>query len=54
MSGKNLKFTLKTVSEKTVKKAMSKMQKKKSSGKDGVSQECLLVGKDVGKQVQYL
>ena len=42
MEGKNLKFSLKTVTKKTVKKAVDKMKKKKSSGKDGVSQECLL------------
>ena len=47
MANKNLKFKLKPVSESTVKKAMKNMQKKKSSGKDGVSQECLLLGKDV-------
>ena len=29
MEGRNLKFSIKTVSEKTGKKAMSKMQKKK-------------------------
>ena len=47
MASKNLNFELKTVSEATVKKAMKNMQKKKSAGKDGVSQECLLLGKDV-------
>ena len=46
---RNLQFRLKSVTEKTVKKAMDGMKKKKSSGKDGVSQECLLMGKDVLK-----
>ena len=49
MEGKNLKFSLKPVSEKTVKKAMDQMKKKTSSGKDGLSQECLLIGRDVLK-----
>ena len=49
MEGKNLKFSLKPVSEKTVKKAMDKMKKKTSSGKDGLSQECLLIGRDILK-----
>ena len=29
-----------------VKKAMEQMKKKKSSGRDRISQECLLIGKD--------
>ena len=44
---KNLKFSLKTVSVKAVTKIMKKMKKKKSSGTDGVTQECLLTGSDV-------
>ena len=44
---KNLKFTLKTVTVKTVTKIMKKMKKKKSSGTDGITQECLLLGVNV-------
>ena len=47
MEGQNLSFKIKTVTEKTVKKGMNKMQKKKSLGTNGVSQECLQLGKDV-------
>ena len=47
MKKKNLKFTLKTVSEKTVNKVMKEMRKKKSVGHDNISQECLLLGKNV-------
>ena len=46
MEGKNLNFTLKTVTERTVRKVMDKMKKKKSKGIDGVTQELLLLGKD--------
>ena len=49
MQGRNLKFSLKPVTEKTVKKAMHAMKKKKSAGRDGISQECLLIGKDIIK-----
>ena len=45
MDKKNLKFTLKTVSEKTVEKIMKGMRNKKSAGHDNISQECLLMGK---------
>ena len=45
--GKNLKFELRTVSEKKVRKAMMGMKKKKSSGPDGISQENLILGTDV-------
>ena len=44
---KNLKFSLKTVSEEVVKKAMNKMKKKKSAGVDGISQENLLLGTEI-------
>ena len=44
---KNLKFSLKTVSVKTVLKVMKKMKRKKSAGLDGVTQDCLLIGMDV-------
>ena len=47
MENKNLKFALKTVTVKAVKKAMKEMRKKKSSGRDNVTQECLLNGMDV-------
>ena len=47
MANKNLKFELKTVSIKTVKQAMRKMQNKKSAGADEISQECLLLGKSI-------
>jgi hypothetical protein len=47
LKDKNLKFDIKPVSVNTVTKIMRKMSKKKSSGKDGISQECLLLGLDV-------
>ena len=47
MQHKNLKFELKTVSEKKVRKAMLSLRKKKSAGKDGLSQEQLILGTDV-------
>ena len=47
MEQRNLKFSLKTVSEKKVRKAMDAMKKKKSAGLDGISQENLLLGKEV-------
>ena len=40
---------MKPVTEKIVEKAMKQMKKKKSAGKDGVSQECLLLGKEILK-----
>ena len=43
---KNLKFSLKPVTVKAVEKIMKKMSKKKSSGKDGISQESLLLGQE--------
>ena len=46
MEGKNLQFSLKTVSVRKVEKIMKKMVKKKSKGKDGISQECLLLGQE--------
>ena len=45
--GKNLNFSLKTVTERTVRKVMDRMKKKKSKGPDGISQELLLLGKDM-------
>ena len=44
---KNLSFSLKKITEKEVVKIMKSMSKKKSKGKDGVSQECLLIGAEV-------
>ena len=44
VKNKNLKFSLKEVPVKAVQKIMKKMSKKKSKGKDGISQECLLLG----------
>lgn len=44
MKNRNLKFALKTVTEKKVLKAMRSMKKKKSAGKDGISQENLIMG----------
>ena len=40
---------MKPVTEKIVEKAMKQMKKKKSAGKDGVTQECLLLGKEILK-----
>ena len=51
MEKKNLKFTLKKVNEKTVNKVMKEMRKKKSAGHDNISQECLLLGKNVKYKV---
>ena len=47
MKDKNLKFSLKPVSVKTVQEIMKSMSKKKSKGKDGITQECLLLGLEV-------
>ncbi len=41
---KNLRFSLKTVSEKKVYKAICSLEKKKSSGSDGLTQEQLVLG----------
>ena len=46
MENKNLKFTLKTTTETKVRKAMLSLRKKKSSGKDGISQEQIVLGTD--------
>ena len=46
MEGKNLSFTLKTVTERNVRKVMEGMKKKKSKGPDGLSQDLLLLGKE--------
>ena len=40
----NLKFALKPVTVKVVRKIMKQMKKKKSKGNDGITQECLLLG----------
>ena len=47
MKEKNLKFSLKTVTEKQVLEAMKGMKKKKSAGVDGVTQEQLIMGSEV-------
>ena len=47
MEQKNIKFSLKTVTEKMVYKAISSLKKKKSSGIDGISQEQLVLGAKV-------
>ena len=47
MEIENLKFKLKTVTEKKGKKAMLILKKKKSVGKDGISQEQMVLGKDI-------
>ena len=47
VKGRNLKFSLKTVTEIKVKKILKGMKKKKSAGPDGLSQECLLLGKEI-------
>ena len=44
---KNLKFELKTVTVKTVKRQMGKMRMKKSSGHDEISQDVLQKGKKI-------
>ena len=44
MERKNLRFSLKTVSEKKVYKAICSLKKKKSSGVDGLTQEQLVLG----------
>ena len=46
MEGKNLRFSLRTVTERTVRKIMDRIKKNKSRGPDGISQELLLLGKD--------
>ena len=47
MEERNIKFALKTVTEEKVKKAMLSLKKKKRAGKDGISQEQLILGTDV-------
>ena len=47
MKNKNLSFKLQTVKTETVKKLMKKMANKKSKGKDGIPQDCLLQGHEV-------
>jgi hypothetical protein len=44
---RNLVFSLKVVTSKSVKKIMKLMSKKKSKGNDGIPQDCLLQGLDV-------
>ena len=47
VANSNLKFRLKPVTVNQVKKSMKKMSKKKSKGKDGIPQDCLLLGLEV-------
>ena len=42
-----MKFSLKPVTTKAVDKIMKKMSKKKTAGRDGISQECLLLGQEI-------
>ena len=44
MADKNLNFTLKTVTERTVSKVMRSLKKKKSKGEDGISQDVIMLG----------
>ena len=44
MKTRGFKFALKTVTEKTVSKAMRRMKKKKSAGSDGIRQDIMLLG----------
>ena len=44
---KNLSFKINSVSPMTVQKLMKQMAKKKSKGKDGIPQDCLLIGAEV-------
>ena len=44
MESKKLKFSLKTISKKTLANAMKKIRKKKSSGRDGLTQDQLVMG----------
>ncbi len=43
-ANKNLKFSLRMVSKKTVEKATKRLNKKKSAGGDGLSQDNLILG----------
>ena len=47
MKHKNLRFSLKTVTEQQVTRAMDDMKKKKSAGMDGIPQKSLLMGTEV-------
>ena len=47
MADRNLKFALKTVTEKMVSKVMRSMKKKTSKGEDGISQDVIMVGEKV-------
>ena len=47
IESKNLKFSLKTVSEKKVLKAIKAMKSKKSSGLDGLTQEQMIAGAEI-------
>ena len=47
MKHRNLKFIIKPATAVAVKKILKKMAKKKSKGKDGISQDCLILGGEV-------
>jgi hypothetical protein len=49
LKNQNLKLKIKTVSEKLVEKAISDLNKKKSSGKDGLGQNKLVMAKSILK-----
>ena len=46
MKNKNLTMKIKPVTADAVKKLMKKMANKKSKGKDGIPQDCLLLGQE--------
>jgi hypothetical protein len=47
VKNKNLSFKLNSVSSTTVQKLMKQMAKKKSKGRDGIPQDCLMLGAEV-------
>ena len=47
LQGKNLKFNLRTVSEKEVLKIIKSLKPKKSFGPDGITSETLKLGADI-------
>ena len=47
MEGRNIKFSLKQVTEQKVQKTMKSLKQKRSAGRDGLSQENLILGSEV-------
>ena len=47
MEGRNLKFSLKQVTERKVLKVIKSMKQKRSAGRDGLSQENLILGSEI-------